>query len=816
MKVLRRLYRYLSHYKAWAMLAFGAMVVFAVTTTAMIGLLQPVIDIGLTPSATKRRNDIVRDGGNAFLLTSSGVTASLWSLAYPAPRLVSSVTFPAPVASAALVGTTGYFVLNEISGNTLWSADLAPVKPSARRIVLPGTKPSLIARSGSALVLVEFRGDGTTALSYYASPDFTRKPVTASVAGPATGGVALSGAKAAVSMLKGVNEVDFTKGTTTLVPKSGVANAPSLSFASNLAEAHPSREEALKSRFLDSILERDLPEGQRAWIINGIDQANHRFHGWWDKANDKVQFRRLLEALLVIIVLRAFASFFSEYAFQKVGLSTVRDLRNQLYERLIHQSHRFFSERSTGEMVSRVVSDADAIQAAVSTRMGDLFQESLTLLFLLLYVVLMNPELALITFVVAPALVYPVVHFGRRLRGTTHRSQERMADMATLLEETIRGVRIVKAFTMERFEIGRFREATRRHLRSNMKAQKIQALSSPVMDLITGLGGLALFFYAKRRIDNGTLSMGALFAYIGALAAMYQPLKKLNKVNLSVNTALSASERVFRMLDIPNEVEEKPDAEAIASVGSGIRYENVSFRYEAEPVIRGVDLTIAPGEIVALVGGSGAGKSTFVNLLPRFYDVNGGRITVDGLDIRDVSLTSLRALMGFVTQEVVLFNDSVKNNIAYGRSDVDDGRVIAAAKAANAHEFISALPNGYDTEIGESGVLLSGGQRQRLAIARALFKDPPILILDEATSALDTESERLVQGALEVLMRGRTTLVIAHRLSTIRSADKIVVLDRGEIVETGPHDELLARRGVYRKLYDLQFVDDALTTGAIA
>jgi ATP-binding cassette, subfamily B, bacterial MsbA len=636
MKVIRRLYRYLRRYKAWAALAFGSMIIFAVTSTAMIGLLQPVVDIGLTP-------------------------------------------------------------------------------PGARVRV-----------------------------------------------------------------------------------------------------SHVSREETGKSRVADAVLKRSLPEGQRGWLINHADQANHRFHAWWDKEDAKNQFRRILLALLIVIILRALASFFSEYAFQKVGLSTVRDLRNELYERLITQSHRFFSERSTGEMISRVVSDADAIQAAVSTRMGDLFQESLTLFFLLLYVFWTNPELALITLVVAPALVYPIVHFGRRLRGTTHRSQERMADMATLLEETIRGVRIVKAFTMERFEIGRFREATKRHLSSNLKAQKIQALSSPVMDLISGLGAVALFFYAQRRIANNTLSMGALMAYIAALAAMYQPIKKLNKVNLSVNTALSAAERVFRMLDIPNEVEDKTNATSITAVGSGIRYENVSFQYNSEPVLREVDLTIAPGEIVAIVGGSGAGKSTFVNLLPRFYDVNGGRITIDGRDIRDVNLSSLRGLMGLVTQEVVLFNDTVRNNIAYGRGDAEEARVIEAAKAANAHDFISALPNGYDTEIGESGVLLSGGQRQRVAIARALFKDPPILILDEATSALDTESERLVQGALEHLMRGRTTLVIAHRLSTIRSADKIVVLDRGAIVESGAHEELLARRGVYRKLYDLQFADDAVPAGAIA
>jgi subfamily B ATP-binding cassette protein MsbA len=389
-----------------------------------------------------------------------------------------------------------------------------------------------------------------------------------------------------------------------------------------------------------------------------------------------------------------------------------------------------------------------------------------------------------------------------------------MAEIATLLEETIRGVRIVKAFTMEPFEIGRFQEATRKHLGWNLRAQRVQALTSPVMELLAGLSMIALFAYAQSRIAAGTLTGGEFASFLTALALMYAPVKKLNKVNLSLNTALSAAERVFRMLDVPNEVVEKPEARELAAVGSGIRYENVTFGYGEAQVLRKVELTVSPGEIVAIVGGSGAGKSTLVNLLPRFYDVNEGRITIDGIDLRDAKLKSLRRLMGFVTQEVVLFNDTVRNNIAYGRTDVDEEQVIAAAKAANAHDFITQLPNGYDSMIGESGVLLSGGQRQRLAIARALFKDPPILILDEATSALDTESERLVQQALNNLMRGRTTLVIAHRLSTIRSAHKIIVLDRGEIVESGNHEELLRQRGVYRKLYDLQFVDDERPAGA--
>ena len=538
-----------------------------------------------------------------------------------------------------------------------------------------------------------------------------------------------------------------------------------------------------------------------------LERARHRFEVWWQAGPGK-KWRRVLTVILCVFVIRAITSFFSEYAFQKVGLSTVRDLRNELYERIIQQSHRFFSERSTGEMVSRVVSDADAIQAAVSTRMGDLLQESVTLLGLIAWVFYLNPLLAFVSFVGAPLIVIPIVQFGKRLRRTTHASQEKMAEIATVLEETIRGVRIVKAFTMEPFEIDRFRDATRRHLRWNLRAQRIQALTSPVMELLAGVCMVALFAYAQSRIASHALTPGEFASFLTSLALMYAPMKKLNKVNLSLNTALSASERVFRMLDVGNEVQEKTGAAELKAVGGGIRYERVTFAYGAEPVLRDVDLTVAPGEIVAIVGGSGAGKSTLVNLLPRFYDVNSGRIAIDGRDIRDATLKSLRGLMGLVTQEVILFNDSVRNNIAYGRGDAEERRVVEAAKAANAHDFITALPAGYDTQIGEAGVLLSGGQRQRLAIARALFKDPPILILDEATSALDTESERLVQQALVNLMRGRTTLVIAHRLSTIRNADKIVVLDEGRIVEAGRHEELLARRGIYRKLYDLQFAEE--------
>ena len=564
------------------------------------------------------------------------------------------------------------------------------------------------------------------------------------------------------------------------------------------------------------LLRRDQPQGKRGALIDTYDALQDRWHHWWNAGGQRGEkWKRILWLLMIVFLIRAPAAFFSEYSFQRVGLSTVRDMRNALYERIIQQSHRFFAERSTGEMVSRLVSDADAIQAAVSTRLGDLLEESATLLGLIIFVFISNLQLAVLCFFVAPVIVVPIVQFGRRIRRTTHRSQERMADLSTVLEETIRGVRIVKSFTMEKFEIDRFRAATKRHLESTLKAQKIQASTSPVLELLAGFCALLLFWYAHNQIVvKNAMTPGQFLAFVGAMAAMWAPIKKLNRVNLSVNTALSAAERVFRMIDIDNDVKEKPDAIHLTKVGRGVRYEYVTFSYGADPVLRNINLDIEPGEIVALVGSSGAGKTTFVNLLPRFYDVSSGWISIDGTDVRDVTLQSLRGLMGFVTQEVVLFNDTVRNNIAYGRADADIDNVVAAAKAANAHEFITALPNGYDTLIGEGGVLLSGGQRQRLAIARALFKDPPILVLDEATSSLDTESERLVQQALNNLMQGRTTLVIAHRLSTIRSADKIVVLDKGAIVEVGAHEELLARRGVYRKLYDLQFAEE--DTGVLA
>jgi subfamily B ATP-binding cassette protein MsbA len=481
------------------------------------------------------------------------------------------------------------------------------------------------------------------------------------------------------------------------------------------------------------------------------------------------------------------------------------DIRNDLYRRILDQSSRFHADHPSGELMARVINDVALMQSAVSNRLLDLFQQSFTLITLMALLISAHGRLALIAFVAAPLFVYPIVRFGKGMRRTSHRSQERMADLTSLMAEGVRGHRVVKAFGMEEFENRRFREATRRHLKANLRAQMLSNGSGPVVESLAVIGAAALLIYAGKSIRAGALSAPELVQFLTALMMLYDPIRKLNKVNLILQEAMAAGSRVARLLGIPNDIADRPGARSPEGVRQGISYEGVSFAYGDQPVLRDVDLPIRAGEIVALVGPSGAGKSTLVNLLPRFFDPTAGRVAIDGVDLRDLTLAGLRALIGVVTQDTLLFNDSVRNNIAYGRADLPLERVREAAAAAYADEFVMSLPEGYDTVIGEGGAKLSGGQRQRLAIARALLKNAPILILDEATSHLDSESEALVQKALYNLIQGRTTLVIAHRLSTVTRADRILVMEAGRIVEEGSHGELLALGGSYKRLFDLQF-----------
>jgi ATP-binding cassette, subfamily B, bacterial MsbA len=509
---------------------------------------------------------------------------------------------------------------------------------------------------------------------------------------------------------------------------------------------------------------------------------------------------------VVIFVLRSVADFISGYSFQRIGLGVTTDIRNDLYRHILDQSSRFFAQHPSGELMARVVSDVALMQNAVSNRLLDLVQQSVTLVALLALLLSTQFRLALICLVAAPLVLFPIVRFGRDMRRTSHRSQERLADLTSLLSEGVRGYRVVKAFGMEEFEHSRFRRATRGHLRINLRAQMLANLASPVVETLAALGAAALLIYAGLRIRAGELTAPVLVQFLTNLMLMYDPVRKLNKVNLVLQQALAAADRVCSVMATESEVVDKPGARPLATVKEGIAFRGVRFSYEEEPpVLKQIELEVRSGEIVALVGPSGAGKSTLVNLLPRFFDPEEGAVVIDGVDIRELPLKNLRSLIGIVTQETILFNDTIRANIAYGRGDLPLERVREAAAAAYADEFIAQLPQGYDTVIGEAGLRLSGGQRQRLAIARALLKNAPILILDEATSQLDSESEALVQKALYNLMQGRTTLVIAHRLSTVIRADRIVVMEDGRVVETGSHEELLEVGGTYKRLYDLQF-----------
>jgi ATP-binding cassette, subfamily B, bacterial MsbA len=528
-----------------------------------------------------------------------------------------------------------------------------------------------------------------------------------------------------------------------------------------------------------------------------------------------VKHQRVLEVTSVLVAIylaKGLAAYLSAYWMTDVGQRVVRDVRDRLFAHILGQSAAFFARRTTGQLLSRVTSDVTQIQQAVSETIGDLLRESLALLGYLTLLFLTDAKLALVCLTSAPVIVYPLVRLGQKVRRTTKRSQEHLETLSHVASEAFSGHRIVKAFGMEQQEASRFARASDALYRTNMKVTSALSSLPPVMEFLGGIAMAAAVWYGSHEIADGRLTTGAFASFVAALFLSYGPAKKLSRVNANLQQAIAAAGRIFEMLDTHSEVLERPGATQLPKLASGVSFRNVTFRYEDRDhrrILKDVSFDVPVGQMVAIVGLSGAGKTTLVNLIPRFYDVTGGAILVDGVDIRDVTIASLRAQIGMVTQDTVLFDDTVANNIGYGSPGASRERIEAAARAAHAHEFVVTLPDGYETRIGERGQRLSGGQRQRLAIARALLKDPPILVLDEATSSLDAESEHLVQDALLRLMENRTSFVIAHRLSTVRRADAIIVLERGAVREVGRHDELLARpNGVYARLYALQMFEN--------
>ncbi len=520
------------------------------------------------------------------------------------------------------------------------------------------------------------------------------------------------------------------------------------------------------------------------------------------------QVGQVAVAIIGLYLLKGIGAYFSDYLMTDVGQRVVRDLRDQLHRHMVGQSAAFFARRTTGQLLSRLTNDVGQVQHVVAETVGDLLQEGLGIIGYAALLFYYDARLAIVCVTAAPIIVYPLAKLGRRLRKTSRRSQEALEHLTHVAGEAYTGHRIVKAFGAEGREGAKFRKASDELYRTNMRVTRIVSVLPPIMEMLGAFAIAGALYYGAHSIAAGRLTSGEFAAFVAALLFMYGPIKKLSRVNASLQQAISAAERIFEVLDRHTEVRERPGAAVLQPFHESVAFRDVVFAYDdqARPILKGVSFTVARGQVVALVGRSGAGKTTMMNLVPRFFDVTGGGILIDGVDVRDVTLSSLRAQIGIVTQETILFDDTVSSNIAYGRPDASRAEIEAAARAAHAHEFITTLSQGYETMIGERGQRLSGGQRQRLAIARALLKNSPILILDEATSSLDTESELLVQEALANLMKDRTSFVIAHRLSTVRKADAIVVMDRGRIVDIGRHDELLARGGLYTRLHDLQLV----------
>lgn len=529
--------------------------------------------------------------------------------------------------------------------------------------------------------------------------------------------------------------------------------------------------------------------------------------GFIDTINNippEVLLNYMAAVVLLLFLLKGIFGFFQSYLMSDIGQRVVRDIKGQLYAKIQSLSLNYFTHKRGGELMSRITNDVKIVENAVSYGSTDLVYQSLQIAVFAIVIFFIYFKMAFISFVILPLISLPIIKVGKALRKLSKRSQEKIADTNSLLYETIMGARIVKAFNMEEYEVDKFNKVNTDYYKLSMKTIKRTLLLNPSTEFLGVVAGVLVFFWGGREVIAGRLSFGVFGLFLGSLLSLIRPFKKLSQVNALNQQAMAASERIHEVLETPISVKEAPNPKILREFKQGIRFEHVCFSYANAQILKDVSLDVEYGQMLAIVGPSGSGKSTLVDLIPRFYDPQSGSVFIDAVDVRQFSFKSLRQQIGIVNQETMLFNDTIRANIAYGRPGASLVQIEEAAKKAHAHDFILNCPQGYDTVIGDRGVMISGGERQRIAIARALLKDAPILILDEATSQLDSTSERIVQEALDLLISGRTVFVIAHRLSTVRNANKIVVLDKGRIVEQGTHNQLLANNGLYKRLYEAQ------------